>query len=264
MFVFEVIVPGTWLDYEDREWAWKIQNQLDSLQSRFFEANLALNLFTSTKNARTSLSIKDTWDTDTQRKQEIRNEIEMQLLTQGKSWHEIYDEVSLQTDIIFKREKWQQGSPPAEFEHKLVFLYAQAFLYALDGFAKFLAVLSKEDNVPETILDIHRKMLSIFPDLIGVRNTAQHLEDRSRGLGAGKNPKSLDLKPINNGFIYAPNGGALILNGLNGSKYGATKADGYYGEIDVSPDSMVHLQEILHDVLNSFKWNGPKQHKPSN
>ena len=50
MFVFEVIVPGTWLDYEDREWAWKIQNQLDSLQSRFFEANLALNLFTSTKN----------------------------------------------------------------------------------------------------------------------------------------------------------------------------------------------------------------------
>ena len=154
MFVFEVIVPGTWLDYEDREWAWKIQNQLDSLQSRFFEANLALNLFTSTKNARTSLSIKDTWDTDTQRKQEIRNEIEMQLLTQGKSWHEIYDEVSLQTDIIFKREKWQQGSPPAEFEHKLVFLYAQAFLYALDGFAKFLAVLSKEDNVPETILDI--------------------------------------------------------------------------------------------------------------
>ena len=54
MFVFEVIVPGTWLDYEDREWAWKIQNQLDSLQSKFFEANLALNLFTSTKNARTS------------------------------------------------------------------------------------------------------------------------------------------------------------------------------------------------------------------
>lgn len=82
MFVFEVIVPGTWLDYEDREWAWKIQNQLDSLQSKFFEANLALNLFTSTKNARTSVSIKDTWDADTQRKQEIRNEIEMQLLTQ--------------------------------------------------------------------------------------------------------------------------------------------------------------------------------------
>ena len=37
MFVFEVIVPGTWLDYEDREWAWKIQNQLDSLQSKFLK-----------------------------------------------------------------------------------------------------------------------------------------------------------------------------------------------------------------------------------
>ena len=39
MFVFEIIVPGTWLDYEDSDWTWKIQNQLYSLQSQFFEAN---------------------------------------------------------------------------------------------------------------------------------------------------------------------------------------------------------------------------------
>ena len=38
MFVFEIIVPGTWLDYEDSDWTWKIQNQLYSLQSQFFEA----------------------------------------------------------------------------------------------------------------------------------------------------------------------------------------------------------------------------------
>ena len=25
MFVFEIIVPGTWLDYEDSDWTWKIQ-----------------------------------------------------------------------------------------------------------------------------------------------------------------------------------------------------------------------------------------------
>jgi len=47
LFIFEIIIPGTWLDYDDREWTWKIERQLDSLQSQFFEANLALNLFLS-------------------------------------------------------------------------------------------------------------------------------------------------------------------------------------------------------------------------
>lgn len=263
MFVFEIIVPGTWLDYDDRDWTWKIENQLYSLQSQFFEANLALNLFMSAQTSGTSSFSKDTWDADSKRRQEIRSELETKLLEQGKSYHEIYDELSLQTDIIFKREKWKQGSVPREFEHNLIFLYARAFLYALDGFDKFLGVLAKEDNVPEAISELHKKISITFPDLRGVRNTAQHLEDRSRSLGAGRTPKPLDLKPINNGFISAPNGGALILNSLNGSKYGSTMSDGHYGEVDVSPESMGHLQEILNDVLNSFEWRGSKQHKPS-
>lgn len=260
MFVFEIIVPGTWLDYEDHEWSWKIKKQLDSLQSQFFEANLALNLFTSAQASRSHLFSEDAWDAESKRKQEIRNVLEAKLLEQGKNYHEIYDELSLQTDINFKREKWQQGSIPEEFESNLVFLYARSFLYALDGFDKFLGVLAKEDNVPESIPKLHEKISSIFPDLRGVRNTAQHLEDRSRGLGRA--PKPLDLKPVNNEFISAPNGGALILSGLNGSKYGSTMADGHYGEVDVSSESMSHLQEILDSVLNSFKWRGSKQHKP--
>lgn len=264
MFVFEIIVPGTWLDYEDREWTWKIENQLYSLQSQFFEANLALNLFISAQTSRTSSFSEDTWEADSKRRQEIRSELETELLEQGKSYHEIHDELSLQADIIFKREKWEQGSIPREFEHNLASLYARAFLYALDGFDKFLGVLAKEENVPEAIPELHKKISTTFPHLRGVRNTAQHLEDRSRSLGAGRNPKPLDLKPINNGFINAPNGGALVLNSLNGSKYGSTMSDGHYGEVDVSPESMGHLQEILNDVLNSFEWRGSKQHKPSN
>jgi len=259
MFVFEIIVPGTWLDYDDREWSWKIENQLRSLQSQFFEANLALNLFTSAQISRTSSFSKDTWEADSERKQEIRSKLETEFLEQGKSYHEIM----LETEVIFKREKWQQGSMPMEFESNLAFLYARAFLYALDGFDKFLGVLAKEDNMPEAIPELHKKLSDTFPNLKKVRNTAQHLEDRSRGLGAGRNPKPLDLKPINNGAILAPNGGALILSSLNGSKYGSTMSDGHFGEVDVSPESMIHLQEILTNILDSFKWRGPKQHKPS-
>ena len=262
MFIFEIIIPGTWLDYDDREWTWKIERQLDSLQSQFFEANLALNLFLSAQSSRASSYSKDVWDADSKRRQEIRQILEEEYTKQGKSYWDSHHEIYLETEIILKREKWQQGIPPREFEHKIVFIYARAFLYALDAFDKFLGVLSKEENVPEVISELHKKISDIFPDLRGVRNTAQHLEDRSRGLGSGKSPKPLDLKPIDNNFISAP-GGVLVLNSLNGSKYGSTMADGHYGEVDVSPESMSHLQEILNNILGSFKWHGSKQHKPS-
>jgi len=44
-------------------------------------------------------------------------------------------------------------------------------------------------------------------------------------------------------MVSAPNGGLLILNSLNGAKYGSTMADGHYGEVDVSPESMERLQK---------------------
>ncbi len=57
-------------------------------------------------------------------------------------------------------------------------------------------------------------------------------------------------------------GGALVLNSLNGTKYGNTMADGHYGEVDVSPVSMESLSTMFQEVLNSFKWKGPKSHLP--
>ena len=163
----------------------------------------------------------------------------------------------------FKREKWENGGIPREFEYNLPFLYARAFLYALDAFDKFLGVLAKEQNVPSEVANLHAQMAEYFPNLRGVRNTAQHLEDRARGLGAGRNPQPLELKPIINSFINAPSGGVLVLNNLNGSKYGSTMSDGHYGEIDVSPESMQRLQAVLQELLLLFKWRGPKQHAPS-
>lgn len=138
----------------------------------------------------------------------------------------------------------------------------RAFLYSLDAFDKFLTVLSCEPEVPDRIADMVKDVATAFPHLRGVRNTAQHLEDRSRGFGAGRNPAPLGLKPVENEMISAP-GGALILNSLNGSKYGSTMADGHYGEVDVSRESMQQLQRILHATLESFKWRGPKRHAPS-
>lgn len=260
MIIFEIVTPGTWLDYDDKEWAWKIGNQLQSLEAQFFEANTALNLFISVKSTRPSFADRANWECDSQRRCEIQRALEQEC--GGFISTEQRDEIHFEAEVRFKREKWSSGEVPRKFEHNLPFIYARAFLYALDAFDKILGILAKESNVPEEIAKFHTKIAEEFPHLKGVRNTAQHIEDRGRGLGAGKKPQPLDLKPVANGLINAP-GGVLALNCLNGSRYGSTMADGHYGEIEVSSESMQMLQKILEGVLQSFKWLGPKRHEPS-
>ena len=261
MLVFEIITPGTWLDADDRDWAWKIQNLLRHLESHFFEANTALNLFVAAQLVRPSFTDRGNRERDSQRRSEIQRTVELERggFMSGSNW----DDIHFEAELRFKREKWSNGRIPRELEHNLPFIYARAFLYALDAFEKFLSVLSKEPNVPGQIAMYHAQMAEDFPHLRGVRNTVQHLEDRSRGLGAGKNPKPMDLKPVSNAAIHAPNGGALILNSLNGTQYGSTMADGCYGEVDVSLESIKRLQKILEGVLQSFSWRGSKCHAPS-
>lgn len=260
MFVFEIVTPGTWLDYDDRDWAWRIEGQLRSLQSQFFEANASLNLFASAASIHPSLATKEMWERGSKRRSEIQRAVEHEL---GNCIsHENWDEIHFETEVRFKREKWGNGCVPREFEHNLPFIYARSFLYALDAFDKFLGVLAKETDIPSRVAILHEQIAKDFPSLRGVRNTSQHLEDRFRGLGAGRNPQMLKLKPIANNFINAPRG-ALVLNCLNGSKYGSTMADGHYGEVDVSPESMQRMQSVLQELLLLFKWRGPKQHAPS-
>ena len=260
MFVFEITIPGTWIDSDDRDWAWRIEGQLRSLESQFFEANAALNLFDSAQSTRPSFGDREAWQRDSQRRAEIRSEVEHEI--GDRISHENWSVIHFESEVRFKREKWVNGAVPREFEHNLPFIYARAFLYALDAFDKFLGVLAKEPGVPPRVSQLQQQIATDFPDLRGVRNTSQHLEDRSRGLGAGRNPQPLELKPIENSLIKAP-GGALVLNCLNGSKYGSTMSDGRYGEIDVSPVSMQRLQSVLQELLSLFKWNGPMRHAPS-
>ena len=259
MFVFEIVVPGTWLNYEDRDWSWEVEGQIRHLQSQFFEANAALNLFIQTQGMRPSFANKETRERDSQRRYEIQQIIERERA--GTSTHDGWDEIRFEVEVRFKREQWSSGRIPREFEYNAPFVYARAFLYALDAFDKFLGVLSKTKSVPAELIKLHGMMASAFPHLREVRNSVQHLEDRSRLLN--QKGKRIDLKPINNSMVNAPGGGVLMLNCLNGSNYGSTMSDGHYGEVEVSPKSMIKLQEILQAVLQVFKWKGPKQHAPS-
>jgi hypothetical protein len=260
MYIFEIVKPGTWLESDDRDWSWEIEGILRSLEGQFYEANLALNMFLHAVSRDRDDMSRERWEADSNRRSAIRRELESHL--ENPYNHSNWDELNLQTEIILKREQWQSGRLPRDFQHNQALMHARAFLYALDSFDKFLNVLKLQPNVPEVVADMHQKFGDAFPDLRGVRNSAQHMEDRSRGLGAGRNPQPLELKPVDNGLVRAPSG-ALILNCLNGTKYGNTMADGHYGEVDVSSDSMKALTEIFQVLLDGFQWKGPKCHLPS-
>lgn len=261
MYIFEVTTPGTWLDYPDRDWTWKIEGLLRNLQAQFYEANTALNLFEQARSQQSSQCTREQWQADADRRSQIRREVEAEL--GFESSRDSWERISQETDVRFKREKWSNGHIPRELERNVVSIFARAFVYALDGFDKFLGVLAAEPGVPGNLSDLSAELGSNFPSLRGVRNTTQHLEDRSRGLGAGRSPKPMTLQPVENRLISAPGGGVLVLNALNGNRFGCTMSDGHYGEVEVSPQSLQTLCGLLHKALNSFQWKGPVQNGPS-
>lgn len=85
---------------------------------------------------------------------------------------------------------------PEHLERRLPFLHARSFVYALDTVGKALAALAEIPAVPDAVRCQRDVFLDALPSLTPLRNTAQHLEDRSRGFGKGGKP--LDLKPVVN------------------------------------------------------------------
>lgn len=260
MYVFELTTPGTWLDYPDQDWVWNVAGILRNLQEQLYEANTALNLFEGAEARPSSQFNREQQQADAEHRAQVRRAMAREADSDS---HDFGDRISHEAEIRFKREKWSNGHVPRELEQKVVFIFARAFVYALDGFDKFLGVLAKEHGVPPCVADLSVSIDSLFPDLRGVRNTSQHLEDRSRGLGPGRNPKQMTLQPVENGMISAPGGGVLVLNSLNGNRFGCTMSDGHYGEVEISPQSVKLLYTLLQEVFGCFQWVGPIQHFPS-
>jgi len=56
----------------------------------------------------------------------------------------------------------------------------------------------------------------------------------------------------------------MLIDTLNHNHYGNTLADGSYGEIEVSEQTLVNLQDALQEVIDAYTWKGPaRQHPPA-
>lgn len=259
MFIFEIVTPGAFLECQDSAARHRLLTLVSALKQTFFEANVALNLFTEERGRARQLQANE-------RRQEFANrrrQIEEELGTGAcsvLSWEQM-EAIRYEAEVIAKREAWQHGHAPFELEHPRIFIFARSFLYALDQFEKLVAAICEDPATPTGLSAFKERMSQEFPDLREVRNSAHHMEDRVRGLG--RNGKSLNLTGLDNEIVSAPNARVLILNSLIGNRYGSTMADGSYGEVDVTPESLAKVVAILEGVLQTFTWSGPTRHEPS-
>jgi hypothetical protein len=234
-----------------------MENMLGSLKNLFFEANLALNFFEQSMNVPDPDPTLEQFD----RRRRRLGEIEQMVVQEHEaSTDDSWADTRLEADARLKREEWTSRKPPSEFEHQISILYAKAFLSAIDGFDRLLKVIAETDGVPQAVAGFHANLETAFPDLRGVRNSVQHHEDRVRSQGVGGRP--LDLQPITNGMV-PPELPVLALNNIEGSMFCTIMANGHYGGVDITPESMEALRDILQEVLSAFAWTGPKQHLPS-
>lgn len=140
------------------------------------------------------------------------------------------------------------------YHQRILFLYAHAFLYAVDAFRKALRALMRGPNQPSALAAVNAQFEEAFPHARGIRNSAQHMEDRVRRLVRGK---PLPEVPINTPLVQAPSGGMLWVGNLVGNKLSYTVEDGTIGEIEISPTAANRLAALFSACLALYKWVGP-------
>jgi hypothetical protein len=255
MYIVELTYPGTWLDYEDDEWSQEMRNLVQMLEDPLTEACLALALFEQQRARSHNIPDREQWEEDSKRRREIEKELEAELDVDPFD-PEARQELYSASERELKREKWKSGELPDQYDHRLIFMHAKAFLFAVDRIEKILGVITEKDGVAKASDTFE----DIFPDLRGVRNTVAHIEDRGRGLDHRR--EDLDLKPVQNRLVNAPGGGALILESLSGNQFGSTMSDGHYGEVEISLENIVKVRDCIQTTIDAFEWRGPQMHYP--
>lgn len=247
MHVAELSYPGGWLDYDDNDWAGGMRILLFSLESCLTEAAVSLNLFEPELKALSAFNTPMISDWEIKRRENLTKEFKKTL---GQAdFYRNYPEIMERVDMTITREKWAAGEMPKAYKNKLAYLHAASFVHALDISGKLLTVMNKDPDAPEEVGTQMTKFYSQFPELVGVRDTVEHIEDRVRGLD--RNHKPLELL-----------GQGLTLSSLRENWFGCTMSNGEYGEVHISLQSLSFLTECIQKVINSFQWRGSTNYYP--
>jgi hypothetical protein len=268
--IFEIIQPGTWIDDPDEVWAHELSSLLLSLESAYFEAYTSLILYKKQKDAklrRLGSDIERRRANISQYMDELRAE---NAALQAEAYRRIgkeldldnWDEYGRTIGKIKVEKELSNGNLPSSMEHRVIFIFAKAFLYSLDQFQQTLLVLKEDPKVGSVVAPIYDDFQKHVPLLRATRNSAHHMEDRVRGLaGIGKNKKKIIPKPVQNGAIDAP-GGVLTLQDLFNDQLSYTSEQGDLVYVEVSEGTLRAAQSAYQRLLNHLQWKGPSSFLP--
>jgi hypothetical protein len=129
--------------------------------------------------------------------------------------------------------------PPGQW--RAPFVHARSVIQSLNNIRLLLKVISKLGAPREEVAVALSHFESTFPDLEGVRNSEQHLDERVQGMVRGE--------PL-------PNETALWLGNLSGIGYETTMANGKIGRVEISGRSLESARGCVQAAINAFEWTG--------
>jgi hypothetical protein len=242
MYIFELNYPGTWLQFEDEEIKREIESMFRSIEGIVTEAAISLSMFEACRNERPNS--KNEWERDAELRREIDERIRQEA---GEDYYQDFDKYRILSEKQLRFKKAELGILPRSYIHKIPFIHAHTFVFAVDSFGKFLEELCIYDGMPEQVQHCRDEFNRLLPSVRKIRNSALHIEDRSRGYGTWQDKKK-GKKMETEGF--------LGLSNLEKNQLCYTIDDGSYQRVEISQPVLDVLVQITNHLLASFKWEG--------
>lgn len=242
MYIFDLNYPGTWLQFEDEEIKREIESMFMSLEGIITEAAISLSMFEACRNKRSNVH------SEFEKDAELRHEVDEKIREEaGEHYYQDYEKYRIIAEKRLRLKKSQLGILPRSYIHKIPFIHAHTFVYAVDSFGKFLEELCIYDGMPKEVQHYCDEFNRLLPTVRKIRNSALHIEDRSRGYGTyqdKKKGKKMNIKDF------------LGLSVLENNQLCYTIADGSYQRIEISKPVLEVLVQITNYLLACFKWEG--------
>lgn len=248
MHIAEIIYPGTWLELPDRDLAFELEGMLRSLEDRVAEAAISLTMFES--SASSNIDVRSEWERD----RNIRQAVDDQLRAEaGEAYFREYDRYRLDSERLVLRRKAELDITPRSYTHKVSFIHAHSFVYAVDSFGRFLDEICDYEDMPQQVLAAQVEFNEKLPMVRKIRNSAMHLEDRSRRYASASDKRKGKRMNVQ---------GFLGLSNLENNFLCYTIDDGTYQKISVSQETLQVLVDAINKVLAAFPWRGPPHIAP--
>lgn len=181
--------------------------------------------------------IKDPDPAQASTKQIVLSALESSLVAAAVSL-ELFEasEVELQAHLLKRTESVKISAGL----RKRPFLHAKSFVHSLYDVQKFIDVLGNLSGNSQEIDAASAELTSKLPDLKGVRDSEQHLEERLQGLTRGqKLPTS-----------------QLWIGNLMNKNYEMTTESGRIGRIEVSRETLDIAASCIQRTIDSLQWTG--------